>query len=104
MQILSLQINKYNHLENFSIEFRKSISVIIGANGSGKSSILEILAKIFSAAYLHEKSPFGFVLVYSVFHENKEERASTTDDFTTHIVRVSSTGKDELIKMDTGIL
>ena len=104
MQILSLHIHKYNHLENFTIEFKKSISVIIGANGSGKSSILEILAKIFSAAYLNEKSPLGFELLYSITHENKEERTSTTVDFITHIVRLSSTGKDEPIKMDTGVL
>ena len=104
MQIISLHIHKYNHLENFTIVFDKSLSVIIGANGSGKSSILEILAKIFSAAYLNEKSPLGFELVYSVNHENKDERTSTTSDFTTHIVKLSSTGKDEPIKMDTGIL
>jgi predicted ATPase len=104
MQILSLYIDRYNHLENFTINFKKPISVIIGANGSGKSSILEILAKIFSAAFLNEKSPLGFELLYSVTHENKEERTSTTSDFQTHIVRLSSTGKEEPIKMDTGVL
>jgi len=104
MQLISLKVLKYNHLENFNIEFKKSLSVIIGANGSGKSSILEILAKIFSAAYLNEKSPLGFDLVYTITSENKEELTTTTSDFTTHIVRLSSIGKDEPIKMDTGIL
>jgi len=104
MQLISLKVVKYNHLENFNIEFKKSLSVIIGANGSGKSSILEILAKIFSAVYLNEKSPLGFDLVYTVTRENKEKLTTTTSDFTTSIVRLYSTGKDEPIKMDTGVL
>src|ERR1035437_130155 len=104
MQLLSLQILKYNHLENLNIDFKKSISVIIGANGSGKSSILEVLAKIFSAAYLNEKASFGFDLVYSVSYEKQEEKTTTMSAFVTHIVRLSAKEHDEPIKMDTGIL
>lgn len=66
MQLISLYIKKYNHLEEFTIEFKQKISVIIGVNGSGKSSILEVLAQVFSAAYLNEKAPLGFKLVYQL--------------------------------------
>lgn len=66
MQLISLYIQKYNHLEDFTIEFKEKLSVIIGVNGSGKSSILEVLAQIFSAAYLNEKASFGFKLTYKL--------------------------------------
>ncbi len=66
MQLISLYIKKYNHLEDFTIEFKQQLSVIIGVNGSGKSSILEVLAQIFSAVYLNEKASFGFKLNYEL--------------------------------------
>ena len=66
MQLISLYIKKYNHLENFSIEFKQKLSVIIGVNGSGKSSILEALAKIFSDTYLNNETSFGFKLIYKL--------------------------------------
>ena len=59
MQLISLYIKKYNHLEDFTIEFKQKLSVIIGVNGSGKSSILEVLATIFSDAYLENKANLG---------------------------------------------
>jgi predicted ATP-binding protein involved in virulence len=66
MQLISLYIKKYNHLEEFTIEFKQKLSVIIGVNGSGKSSILEVLAQVFSAAYLGEKAEFSFKLTYEL--------------------------------------
>jgi predicted ATP-binding protein involved in virulence len=66
MQLISLYIKKYNHLEDFTIEFKEKLSVIIGVNGSGKSSVLEVLAQIFSAAYLKDKASFGFKLTYKL--------------------------------------
>jgi predicted ATP-dependent endonuclease of OLD family len=66
MKLITLYIQKYNNLEDFSIDFKEQLSVIIGVNGSGKSSILEVLAKIFSAAYLKEKIDFGFKLTYKL--------------------------------------
>jgi energy-coupling factor transporter ATP-binding protein EcfA2 len=66
MKINYLYIKKYNNLENFTIEFKQQLSVIIGVNGSGKSSVLEVLAKLFSAAYLKEKASFGFKITYEL--------------------------------------
>lgn len=66
MQLISLYIKKYNHLEDFTIEFKQNLSVIIGVNGSGKSSILEVLAQLFSDAYLFKKASFGFRLTYTM--------------------------------------
>ncbi len=51
MILNKLHIHDYKLLQEFDINFTKQISVFIGINGSGKSSILESLALIFSVAY-----------------------------------------------------
>ena len=66
MQINSLYINNYKLLKDFTIHFSKDVSILIGINGSGKSSILECVAQIFSDAYLQEKSKFGSKLEYEL--------------------------------------
>jgi predicted ATPase len=79
MQLISLYIKKYNHLEEFTIEFKQKLSVIIGVNGSGKSSILEVLAQIFSAAYLNKKTEFSFKLTYELSDFTIVELSAATD-------------------------
>ncbi len=66
MRINSLYIDDYKLLKNFTINFSKDISILIGINGSGKSSILECVAQIFSDAYLQEKSKFRFKVEYEL--------------------------------------
>jgi len=51
MLIQNIHITKYKILEGFDLKFNNSISVFIGINGSGKSSVLEVIALIFSNAY-----------------------------------------------------
>lgn len=52
MRLISLYIRDYKILEDFSIDFTSNLSVLIGENGSGKSSIIECLAYIFG--HLHK--------------------------------------------------
>ena len=52
MKINSLYIKDYNILQDFQIEFSSNLSVLIGENGSGKSSIMECIAYIFG--HLHK--------------------------------------------------
>lgn len=52
MNIRSLYIKDYNILQDFRINFDSNLSVIIGENGSGKSSVIECLAYIFG--HLHK--------------------------------------------------
>ncbi len=52
MRINSLHIEDYNILQDFDIKLSSNLSVIIGENGSGKSSVLECLAFIFG--HLHK--------------------------------------------------
>lgn len=51
MKINYLQIEDWFILKGFKIRFDKKISVIIGENGSGKSSVLEVIALIFGHLY-----------------------------------------------------
>ena len=52
MKLKSLYIPDYYILNDFKIEFHKKLSLIIGENGSGKSSLIEVLAYIFG--HLHK--------------------------------------------------
>lgn len=52
MRIKSLHIKDYFILQDFNIDFSSNLSVIIGENGSGKSSVLECIAYIFG--HLHK--------------------------------------------------
>ena len=77
MQITSLHINNYKLLKDFTINFKKDVSILIGINGSGKSSILEVIAQIFSDCYLDEKSKFGFSIEYEIRLEEILEQITT---------------------------
>lgn len=57
MIIKSLYIKDYYLLQDFYIDFNNNLSVLIGENGSGKSSIIECLAYIFG--HLHKYFVLG---------------------------------------------
>lgn len=52
MKIKSLYIRDYKILHDFRIDFNSNLSIIIGENGSGKSSVIECIAYIFG--HLHK--------------------------------------------------
>ena len=52
MRLKSLYIKDYGILQDFSIDFTSNLFVLIGENGSGKSSVIECLAYIFG--HLHK--------------------------------------------------
>jgi predicted ATPase len=97
MQITSLYIDDYKLLKQFHINFRKDVSILIGINGSGKSTILEGIAQIFSDAFLKENSKFGFKLEYELRLEEILEQTATTSEFKTENIKVEVTAiqKDE---------
>lgn len=57
MLLKSLHIKDYGILKDFDINFQNNLSVLIGENGSGKSSIIECLAYIFG--HLHKYFVLG---------------------------------------------
>lgn len=73
MQLKRLYIKEYKLFKDFTYEFpaddKHFVNVLIGINGSGKSTILEAIAEIFSCVALGEKAKFGFELEYS-FKQN----------------------------------
>lgn len=106
MQVTSLYIHSYKLLKEFKVNFRKDVSILIGINGSGKSTILESIAQIFSDAFLKEKSKFGFKLEYELRIEEIIEQTVTTSEFKTEYIKVeiSASKKDEplLFKVFSG--
>ena len=71
MELLKLKIESpFRNLEGLEITFKDSVNtyVLIGNNGSGKSSILEALSSIFSVLYYgtEDAFEFGFTLVYKI--------------------------------------
>jgi len=103
MQLKRLYIKDYKILKDFTIEFpydfKKYISVFIGANGSGKSTILEAIALIFSDTILNQTAKFSFEFEYSVKLEEVIEQTSTTSEFkTAYIIVTLYAGKGEKIK------
>lgn len=69
MKLNKLQINGFNILQDgFFIDFdnASNLSILIGKNGSGKSSILEAVGIIFKSLYKGSKIPFTFVIDYNL--------------------------------------
>jgi predicted ATPase len=107
MEITSLYIDDYKLLKKFNINFSKDVSILIGVNGSGKSTILECIAQIFSDAYLEEKSKFGFKISYEVENVRViEETSAGSFDTKYRTIKVSifaSKKGDDLVYKINGI-
>jgi len=99
MQVTSLYIKDYKLLKEFSVSFKKDVSILIGINGSGKSTILESIAQIFSDAFLKENSKFGFKLEYELRLEAILEQTTTTSESKTDYIKVeiSASQKDKAL-------
>lgn len=72
MNIRSLKVDDFFILKDFKIEFNDNLSVLIGENGSGKSTILELIADIFG--HLHKFFIMGdktaeFVQNYEIVYD-----------------------------------
>ena len=55
MKIIKIEIENFRLLKNFSIDLEKELSLVIGKNNTGKTSILTVLDK-----FLNEKSKFSY--------------------------------------------
>lgn len=86
MKIKELWIEEYKILRDFNIVFEEQLTVLIGENGSGKSTILEFLSNIFYELYKHfvlhkgEKPEFDFKIRYSIEVNDKEYEVYITSN------------------------
>ena len=55
MEIIKIEVENFRLLKNFSIDIEKELSLIIGKNNVGKTSLLSVLDK-----FLNEKSKFSY--------------------------------------------
>lgn len=72
MRLNYLWIENYKNLKDITINFEKGngLAMLIGANGSGKSNILEAISKIFAGAYRGKRANVlgcDFLLCYSIY-------------------------------------
>ena len=109
MQLKRLYIKEYKLFKDFTYEFpadsKHFVNVLIGINGSGKSTILEAIAEIFSCVVLGEKAKFGFELEYR-FKQNFSELPPDSKGFIPHPLDIIIAGeydqKPELLLMPEG--
>lgn len=105
MIVKNLTINNFKGLKNFSVQLDDPLVVIIGINGSGKSSLLEALAWIFGNCYLSfvkenanpekiRKTPFEFKLTYEIKIDRFSGQTSTALSSETLFADLTITGSN----------
>jgi len=111
MQLIKLHIiDRYNDLENFTLNFSEKITLLVGINGSGKSSVLEAISKIISWSNLiyiegkkdkkdiKIKPEFGFELVYLLRFEETIYETSTTSEIHANYPLIKIEGQKDNFK------
>lgn len=94
MRIKSLKVDDFFILKDFKIDFNNNLSVLIGENGSGKSTILELIADIFGHLHkffvLNDKTA-SFVENYEIVYcYTKDETERTVEIHSRQYVKNSS--------------
>lgn len=90
MRIKSLKVDDFFILKDFKIDFNNNLSVLIGENGSGKSTILELIADIFGHLHKYfvlEDRSAAFVNCYEIVYDY-------TFQGITHTIEIHSHEKD----------
>lgn len=73
MKLQHLHIDNYKNLKNFDIDFSETnVTALIGANGSGKSNIIEALSEIFLGLYNSDTPELKFCCRISYTVGNKK--------------------------------
>ncbi|KEF40386.1 AAA domain [Schinkia azotoformans MEV2011] len=57
MILKSLEINKWNQFDKITLEFNPKLTIITGANGSGKSTIIRLISRVMGWEYNETATP-----------------------------------------------
>lgn len=66
MKINSLTINGIGGIKHLDLKFNDKLNVICGANGIGKSTILNIIADAFNAGYNSKLKEMLYVIMVTI--------------------------------------
>ena len=100
--IEQIQINDWRQFDNLTIDFDKRLTILTGANGSGKTTILNILSKAFGESVkfvsnVSETADGSIDYTSSVIGDLEEKRDSNYKVYTsTPIVLYFSTKKSTI--------
>ncbi len=107
MRLIRLYIKENGILKDFTLDFPQkidnNISVFIGENGSGKTTVLESITRIFSWFIRNEKPDFEFELEYQVRVEDKLMESSTWSEFNTNYIWVKLFSNKEIVDIECSI-
>ena len=112
MKIKSLYIQNYHILQDLKIPFgdktilpseEYSLTILVGLNGSGKSTILRALAKIYSAIKADQPCDFDYEYVYDLSSGQEVSVNYSNSRENSYVVQVDNEpqdGFDEIYKPD----
>ncbi|HZK94830.1 MAG TPA: AAA family ATPase [Prolixibacteraceae bacterium] len=107
MRLIRLYIKEMGILKDFTLEFpqkaENNISIFIGENGSGKTTVLESITKIFSWFIRDEKPAFEFELEYIVRLDEKIDESNTWSEFRTDYIYVKLFSLGEIVEIECQI-
>src|SRR5437870_3985981 len=100
MKIERLHIRDFKNLENVQADFAKAGSsiVLVGANGSGKSNLLEAIATIFRDLSIRRKTNFSYEISYSVKSHKVEIRNNPDDKL---FIKIKAPGATRFSKISS---
>lgn len=71
MKVRSLKIQSFRNIDDLSLEFDRRLTVFLGVNGSGKSSILDALATLLNCLPILLKVPDTSLTIHQKNHSKK---------------------------------
>lgn len=93
-KVKSLYIEKYKGFKDFKIELNEELTILVGANGTGKTTILEVIYNVLSGnvKFFNEDSDFKSVIL-ELLNGDKIKISSNSEN-------ISIYKNDELINVD----
>ena len=83
MKVFKIEIENYRLLKDFSMDLEKELSLVIGKNNTGKTSILSVLDKFFSQSDKHKFYFDDFNIDFKIEFKDKieAEEAISEEDY-----------------------